>query len=220
MELTELEQAFRDLTSDLVEPYLWSSDLVASYADQAEQEACSRRPLLTTSTDSTLCNITIVSGTSNYSRHQAILQVYSARLTIGTDIYNLFITNENEINFIDPDWFLLEAGTPEYLILTDTGFKLVPTPNANGTLNLSISHIPIYRISETGELSISEAHQYNLLYWMLHLAYSKMDADTFNADLSALNAMKFANHFGDPRDANIVKSVRTVRDTRAQGGWI
>lgn len=219
MTLDDLVQDFRDSTDDLVEPYLWSAELVESYADRAEKEACCRRPLLTSSSDDDMCKIQILESVDTYTRHPSIREVYYAKLTNSTNIFKLYITNIDELAIVCPDWESLTTD-PRYLLLTDGLLQVVPKPSESGILELSVSHVPKEPNYITGELSISEAHHSSLVYWMLHLAYEKKDADTFNVKKSLDYAQQFANVFGDQKGANAAMSVRTVRSDRDRGGWI
>lgn len=221
MTLSDLETSFREYSDDLQKPYLWSSSRVWSYADRAEIEACERRPLLTSSTDADLCNIAVTADTAIYTKHTAVREVYYAKFTETDtgDEYKLSITNIDELTFKDPDWQLNED-PPEYLILDDTSVQIVPTPTVAGTLEMSVSHIPKIKMSVSSSPSIHEAHHDNLVYWMLHLAFEKRDADTFNAKKALDYEGRFERYFGEAKGVNAVKSVRTVREDRSRGGWI
>lgn len=219
MTTDELVQSFREYADDLVEPYLWSEVLVESYADQAEIEACNRRPLLTSSTDTDLCVIEVATGTSKYTKHAAVREVYYAKFTTSTDDFRLRITNIDELHFLEPDWENT-LDVPKYLLLDDASVEIVPTPVEDGTLELSISHVPVINMSVSGTPSITDVHHYSLVYWMLHLGFEKRDADTFNAKKALDYYTRFANYFGESKSANAVKSVRNVRNERYQGSWI
>jgi hypothetical protein len=222
METDDLVQSFREFTDDLVDnPYLWSTSVVESYADRAEVEACERRPLLTSSTDTTMCSIAVTSGTALYTKHIAVREVYYAKFvsTATAESYVLAITNIDELTFTDPDWAELDCD-PKYLILDDTSVQLVPAPTEDGTLLISISHVPLIAMSTNGLPTINETHHYNLVYWMLHLAFEKRDADTFDAKKALDYYSRFASYFGQAKGVNAMKGVRTVRDDRSRGGWI
>lgn len=227
MLLADLVQSFRDYSDDLQDnPYLWSDALIESYADQAESEACGRRPLLTSSTDADMCVIAVTSGTSLYTKHAAVREVYYAKFTstATSDSYHLRITNVDELNVIDEDWETTESD-PKYLILDDKSVQIVPEPTEDGSLELSISHAPKVKMSEkvapaTLGPDISEVYHYSLVYWMLHLGFMKQDADTFNVKKSLDFETRFANYFGELKGVNALKGVRDVRNERVGGGWI
>lgn len=224
MLLADLIDDFRDYTRDINEPYLWPDTLVKKYADRAEIEACERRPLLTSSTDADMCVIDVTADTALYTKHKAVREVYYAKFETATDQYNLRIVNIDELNFIDPDWDMLES-YPRYLLLTDTEVQLVPVPTEDGTLTLSISHIPktLMSAKEAPEVlgpTIDEAHHYNLLYWMLHLGYMRRDTDTFDPKKALDYEQMFIAYFGDRKGVNSLKSVRTVRNDRTESTWI
>lgn len=219
MTTDEIVQNFREYADDLVEPYLWSSDLVESYASQAETEACNRRPLLTSSTDSDMCVIDVTAGTAKYQTHVAVREIYFAKLTTSSDVYKLRITNIDELHFLEPNWEDT-LSEPKYLVLTDSAVEIIPTPTDDGQLEISISHVPVISMADSGSPSIHGAHHYDLVYWMLHLGYGKRDADTFNAKKSLDYYVRFTNVFGEPKNANALKGVRNVRNDRYRGSWI
>jgi len=217
----DLIQSFREFADDLKEPFLWPDDLVESYLARAEIEACERKPLLTSSIDTDMCQVAVTADTALYAKHIAVREIYYAKFTETTsgDTHKLAITNIDELYFKDPDWEDLE-GSPVYLILDDTNIQFVPTPVVDGSLELSISHVPKVEMATSLALSIDRAHQYNLVYWMLHLGFERRDADTFNANKALDYAGRFTNYFGDPKGVNAIKSVRGVRNDRSRGGWI
>ena len=221
MTLDDLVESFREYADDLVEPYLWSTSLVESYADRAEVEACERRPLLTSSTDEDMCQIAVSADVGKYTKHVAVREVYYAKFTetASDEAHKLFITNIDELAFLEPTWEDLES-EPKYLLLDDSSVQIIPTPTVDGLLEMSISHVPKTLASVTYNFSIHSAHHYNLVYWMLHLAFEKRDADTFNAKKALDYETRFANYFGESKGVNTLKTVRSVRDDRNRGGWI
>lgn len=221
MTLDDLVESFREFADDLVEPYLWSASLVESYADRAEAEACERRPLLTSSTDKDMCQIAVSADVGKYTKHAAVREVYYAKFTdaISGDVHKLFITNIDELTFLEPSWEDLDS-EPTYLLLDDSSVQIIPTPTVEGLLEMSISHIPKTLSSVTYNLAIHSAHHYSLVYWMLHLAFEKSDADTLNVKKALDYEARFANYFGEPKGAYALKTVRTVRNDRSRGGWI
>lgn len=220
MTLEDLVTAFRTLADDTVETYLWSTELVEGYADQAEIEACTRKPFLFSTTDPDLCEIDITGGTATYDRNPVIRRVFYARFVQDGFSNKLVIRTRDEMTEIAPDW-VDSVGVPKYLIIEDSHFTLSPAPEDDGVLKLELSHIPVKTMSARGLPTITAAHHYNLVYWMLYLAYSKRDADTFNPKKALDYAQMFADYFGDAPSAQHATDTRNVRPDRPViGGWI
>lgn len=217
MTLDDLIYQFRVLVGDEAQPYLWSDDLLDTYADLAEAEACSRKALLTSSSIADLCIIPIVAGASVYARSTNTRQVYWARLANSST--NLQLTDATELNYIEPNWKSL-SGDPKYLIIEDGSYELVPPPAEDTVLNLRVSHTPLTKPSVTRTFTIDEAHHYMLLFYMSFLAYSKRDADTENPSKALEGEAIFASYFGTRPDAYATKSVRQVRETNRPNGWL
>lgn len=73
------------------------------------------------------------------------------------------------------------------------------TANASlGVLTLEVYRNPMERISSTSsEFEIPEEYQRDLIYWVLHEAYKKQDADTFSQEKSDYYLARFIQVFGD-----------------------
>lgn len=238
MTLADIIIHFRELADDTVsDSYQWSTSIVTKYAVLAEAEACSRRPLLTSSTNTTICSIAITDASAIYAKHITVRQVYKAELIStadATDIIDLYITNVDELHTIEPDWRSLD-GPPQYLILDDSNVELVPPPEEDGTLWLNVSHIPLVDMDDTGVAydagppevvevlaapTIDVAHHFMLIFYMLYLAYTRNDADTEDKARSLDYEAIFTAYFGSRPDALATKSIRQVRSDRQPSGWI
>lgn len=220
MTRADLITYFRELARDTVDgPYLWSSTLVTGYSELAEAEACSRKPLLTSNSNTTLCQIDVTADTATYAKHTAVRMVYSAHLestTDSTDRLELYILDKDELLYEEPNWETL-TGDPKYLLLQDASVVIIPTPTVDKTLMLDISYVPL---TAEASFTIDSAHHYMLVFYMLYLAYSKSDADTKNPKRAAEYEAVFDSYFGPRLDANAIKSVRQVRPDRAESRWI
>jgi len=219
MTLDDIVYNFRVLAGDLVEPYLWDSTLVQSYAESAENEACSRKALLTSESIDELCKISIVSGTSVYPKHTKVRQIFSAILTQDDETIELHLTDPTELNYISPGWRYTK-GPPKYLIINDSTVQMVPPPEKDGVLTLYVSHIPVTSIIDNAEPTIDEINHYPMIYYMLYLAYNKRDADTENPAKALEFESLFASHFGPKQELNTIKSIRQVREANRTSGWI
>lgn len=217
MTLDDIIFHFRSLVGDESEPYLWSEDLVESYVDMAEEEACSRKPLLTSSSIADLCVIAITAGTAVYPRHTNSRQIYTARLANGTA--DLRLTDPTELNYLEPNWKSIE-GEPRYLIVEDSTFEIVPAPTEDTTLTMRVSYTPLTKASASGTFTIDASHHYMLVFYMMFLAYSRRDADTENPAKALEFEAIFAAYFGSKPNAYAAKSVRQVRETSRPNGWL
>jgi len=216
---TELITHFREMADDLVDnPYLWPDNLVNSYAILAENEACSRKPLLVDRSTEALCKIDVTEGTSAYTTNSAVRQIFKASLIYDSDTsteIRLYITDIDELNVIDPDW-QDDTSLTKYLIVEDSSVTLWPVPEDDAALWLEVSHVPL---TEEASFTISSSHHFMLVFYMLYLAYNKSDSDTHNPKRAYEYEAIFSAYFGPKPDANKVKSVRQVRSDRSIQGW-
>jgi hypothetical protein len=145
MTLYTLLNFARITLDDLALPYLWEDEELVKNFSLAEEQACRRALILKDKTTAAYCTVAITSGTSLYTLSQKILKIFRAKLLSEEDP----LTQKTRLQLDDilPGWdaSTVTDGTPLYFV-TDVGTELtlVPTPDADNTLNLVVARLPIY----------------------------------------------------------------------------
>lgn len=85
------------------------------------------------------------------------------------------------------------------------GTTWVATPTATlRTVYLEVYRLPYEtQIDESYEFEIPEEYHHDLIYWALHEAYKKQDADTFDQEKADYYLARFDQTFGKPVSAGV-----------------
>ena len=170
MTIVELIAAFRTMSDDDTQPYLWSDNEITLYLKDAEMEAVSRARLIIESSGATYCEIALVNGTHTYDLNPLVLEVL--RCKVGTAL--LARMDGDGLDTELPGWDDL-TGAPKYYHLVGQKIRVAPTPTTSSTLKITVSRLPISMASTGPE--IHARFHLRLLDWVLHLAYQKRDSD-------------------------------------------
>lgn len=178
-----LRDAFRADVDDSVAPFLWSDDLIAAYADDAQKKFCRLTSGIADST-SEVCSIDMEIGEPFADLDKRILEI--RRIQRDSDGRPLDIWNLEDL---DAKGVRLSSipGPVRAVVLGLEEHKLrwLDVPLFDGTASLSVYRLPLRTITTTRTaLEIDEQHHRALLLWMKHLAYGRQDADTYNLNLS------------------------------------
>lgn len=209
MTLEELLLAYRVAAEDTVAPYLVSDEQAMEWLNEAENEAALRMRLLHESASAAVCEIDVSSGTSVYALHPALFELtHTAFRLDGT-------TERTPVRLVSTGWldqkvpcWRDETGTPLYAVQLETTIRLVPEPDANGTLLLEGYRLPLNPMDDEDSPEIHKAHHRYLVEWALYRTYSVPDTelqDTARAD-AALT--RFTRYFGERPDANLRRTTR------------
>jgi len=212
MTLAELISAFRSTTSDTALPYLWSDAEVTMYLNAAEIEAATRANLLQV-TGGTYGMITTVPETSEYTVSPLVLEI--KRIKIGE-----VILSRKTKEALDDEWpgWEIATGSPTRYILTGQTLRAVPIPEAAENMIMDVVRLPITMASTGPE--IPAKYHLKLMDWVFFLAYSKQDADTFNADMANMYSRRFDQSFGESQTANVQRQQLTQMPTQNRPTWI
>ena len=104
---------------------------------------------------------------------------------------------------------------PTHYVLDDKRLIVSALPDQDYTLYIEFFRTPgkaLQNDSDTPE--IAEAHHLNLLDWVLHVAYSKPDADAFNPNKSAESEASFTAYFGKRPNADLRRRQNANRPHR------
>lgn len=207
MTLAELIEIFRERAEDTAQPYLWSDDTLLRYASEAQRQACIRAQLLRDSTTAAICVLAVDADATDVGLSPLVLDVLKARLD-GVQ-QPLGITSADQMDADDDQWESRAAAQPTHLVLERNGAglagRLWPTPFEDVTLRLRVIRLPLLAAFTDGDETpeIPAQHHEQLVDWMLHLAYLKADAETFDKDAAVNAAARFTASFGDLPDANV-----------------
>lgn len=218
MILAELVRACRERLDDLGgdmegldwetddSPLLWSNDELTRYANQAEREFCRRRPIEDAET-AAVCTIAVTAGIPVYPYSDRIVGIKRAKL----DSMDRPLTKVTR-RWLDTErwgWEGLTDETDFYLDdLTEGRLRVVGAPTADDTLRLTVGRYPLADMAwadrDTVSPEIPLKHHDDLIHWMLHLAYLKADAETFDA--------KRAGGFADLFEAEVGPRIDAVAE--------
>lgn len=201
MKVSEYISQFRILADDEREPFLWSNNIVALWANEAYVEMAKLtrciRDRATTTDSCVMCTISITAATAEYTLHKKILDIYSVKHSGRTT--PLGKTSEMELDANWTNWWNLTQPIPDYYLLDRNLTKIlfVPIPSVDGTVRMSISRLPLVsllpynsdRDVEPDDLR-EEWHPY-LMYYILFKAYNKDDIETYDPKKAANNYALF-----------------------------
>lgn len=180
---------------DEVEDYLWSDRELLLYVDLAQKEYAKRTEAFRDSTTPEITQVTIAADINGdydpwITFDERVIRVEDAYLESTQS--ELTLHNENELG--GGSW-RASTGVPTSLVLDYDHSKgrLVPSPDADDTILLTVVRYPLKNVTDGGRLEVRDPlHQRGLLDFAKSLAYSKNDADVHNPKLAAEYEAKFA----------------------------
>ncbi|MGC1549381.1 MAG: hypothetical protein WA777_12700 [Rhodanobacter sp.] len=212
MTLGELLQSLRQMLSDEVEPYQWSTLELTRYLNNAVREACLRARLMRTDADNepSVCAYDVVAPATpptsmpqsgRIRLHASIIAIRSAAML--TAPYKLRLVSSDDMDRMEMGWdtVRLEIGQPRYLIvdLAQKVVQLWPLPMAADTLRLRLWRGPLDTelMREPGDKSIiNQPDAEELKHWAAHEAYLKKDGENFDENRSNNHLALFEQRFG------------------------
>lgn len=208
------------------DPQLWA------FFAEAESEAAIRGRLIHEASDSALCQIAVVSGTSVYSTHPALFEVtYVAFEDADGERTRVRLVSAEALDPDEPvriaadcydaptldDW-RTDTGTPAVAIQSGTSIRLVPTPDAAGTLYLEGYRTPLGALGSDPE--IAEAHHRHLIQWVLYRAFALPYAPSVDPKLSATSYANFERYFGRRPDSDLRNDTRRDIPLHVKAHWV
>jgi hypothetical protein len=233
--LEELVTIFReladDMPGDMVEEVnwknddtglLWSNREIVGYANQAQIEFCHRQPILDRASTPSLTQIVVTAGTARYNYGAQIMAIKAAKyVDDNDDEFDLIKRTSSEMDDTFSDWDKETNGTqavPSFYV-EDTdhrAFWLYPTPLVGGTVHMIVDRLPVtqmqWKSRHTNTPEIDPQFHYDLVDWMLHRAYLKVDAETYSQTLSDRFATSFEERVGPRPTARLLRVRRQERN--------
>lgn len=196
---------------------LWSDDDVARWLTEAEEEAAIRKRLLPDEV-----SLPINAQTRAYPFTE-LFEITRAELQpLAGDVIPLRIVSRDAMDGIAPDWRRATC-SPTHLIQEDTRIVLAGAVAQAYTLNLEGLRLPKEPLSADDLFAspeIAPVHHRFLVFWALHRAYGKQDADTFDPDRSAQALSRFEQYFGLRPDADLRKDMRADVVHHNRAWWV
>lgn len=223
MKVEDFITEFRCTVSDNEAPHFWSSESIVRYLNEAVQEACERSKLIEDRSTPAVCAITLQPGESTYSLHASVFEI--KRLVLRG-----WPLDETSVEALDADMPGWEGrtGTPRYFIFEQASgaqaarVRLVPAPTAADAVALTVYRGALNPLSEDRDQErpeISDRFHDRLMDWVLHRAYLKQDADTFDPTKAAESLALFTQAFGARADANVQRKQRDRRPPVVAINW-
>lgn len=223
MKVEDFITEFRATVADVQLPQFWSSELIVRYLNEAVQEACERAKLIEDRSTPAVCTVTLEPDVSTYQLHPSVFEIKRASLR-GRPLDE---TSVEEMDDECPDWENWK-GTPRLFIFEQASgiqparIRLVRTPTQADTLALTVYRGALKPLSadiDTAKPEIPERFHERLMDWILHRAYLKQDADTFDPSKAAESLGLFVQAFGERPDANVQRKQRDRRPPLVQINW-
>lgn len=188
---------------------LWPDCDVKRWFGEAEEEAAIRKRLLFDDYTLAIVRINVLEGQSSYPLDSRMIEVSKARLlnaTTGEFVEDLYITTRDALDQRCARW-RDERRQPGAFIQDDTRIVLPGIVDRAYTLRLEGYRTPLEPItadsSDAVEPEIAAVHHRFLVHWVLHRAYGKQDADTFDPARSQRALEAFEQYFGLRPDADL-----------------
>ena len=211
MNITELISQYRREAVDTTVPYFLSDSEVIGLLNEAVDEACIRKRLLTDTTTADVAVIAVTAGTATYDLDESVVYVPFARLEDDAgDSYRLAPYDRYGIERIYPGWRKAAVGVPEILVVEENLLRLVPEPVADYTLYLEVCRVPLATERLGAGVApeivtrpvIAAMHHRYLVHWVVASALSRPDADLFNPGQAEKHEKLFEHYFGQRPDAD------------------
>lgn len=223
MKVGELIERFRVTANDQQEPPFWSNELIVSYLNEAIQEACERAKLIEDRRTAEVCSVAVVAGQNTYDLHASVFEI--KRLSLDGRV--LDETSVEELDCVAPGWEG-KTGTSRQFIFeqargnSPASIRLVPASANSGSIALTVYRCalkPLRADVELGKPELPERFHERLLDWVLHRAYLKQDADTFDPNKATQSLALFVQAFGERVDANVQRKHRDRAPPLVQSSW-
>lgn len=210
--------AFRLSAQDAVAPYLWSDAEIVDYLNDAIDEACERALLIEDRTTPAACSITLVANQADYTLHASIIKV--KRLTFRGRA--LTETSVEAMDAGDSQWESRTGEPQSYILTSNRGLRMVPTPTAGDVVALTVYRTPVNPLAVspgTATPEIPERYHQRLMDWVRRCAYIKPDSEVFDQAASERYEAAFTANFGARIDANVQRKHRDRRPHTVRFSW-
>lgn len=229
MNSSDLLNALRLELADVTEPTLWSDAEIYGYIDESQKQFC-RMVGGIGDGSSPLTQLSIapviqvapappIAASEWVAISPLILKFRDAYRS--ADVRPVTIVNYEDMPAHGLRFNGRTAPHPDALVIgIEPGrARMYPAPNllSTGVIQLIVDRLPLKSIDDSDQkLEIAEQHHINLLMWMKHRAFSKQDADTYDAKKSVDFGAAFREYCAEAKK----EKERAMHKTRvvAYGG--
>lgn len=209
MTLEDMIRRFRVAARDTVEPFLFPTEDVIDWLNEAQNEACIRARLIREDELEAVCSIALTPGTHTYALNPLVYEIISLWIKPASGRKRPVKLRSREwLDHHLPEW--RECPRPaEIAIQDDTTVRIVGAVEAGDTLELECYRLPRRpMVNDTDKPEIHEAHHLHLVQWALHRAFSIPDTEAFDAARADRAEAAFTRYFGPSPDADLRRSTR------------
>lgn len=203
MNLRALIDHCRSLTQDTVKKYMWSDDEWIDALNEAGDEACIRARLIEREDIE-------LEQTANEAYADIPDHVWSVR-RVTFNGRRLILCDKSMLDECEGDaWEERTADVPVCCYEVGGKLRFYPIPTTTGAVlvhGFCTPESPMSADSDEPDWLRPRLHR-NLVDWALHVAYSKADADTFDAGLSSKYEASFEKTFGPRPDEKAMRRLR------------
>lgn len=207
MTLQELIDLYRADALDDQQPYFCGPELLAMYANEAQDEACRRGQLIRDSVSS-VCTIAYAQGASSVPVSSKIVTILRSHI----DGHIVHPVSVDAMDEVFPGWEVDTTQTrPTHLVSgeSDGVLMLWPKPAEAGSVKLTVLRLPITSMAGDDDVpEIREESHVALVNWMMYRAYSRADSDLYDERKAALALGRFEAEFGGKASARNEQWVR------------
>jgi hypothetical protein len=216
----QLHDYFRSQQADVAEPYLWTSDEVYNYMDEAHKMFVRLIGGIPDSSTVAVTEVNFVANDAFAPLDPRVLEVTDASREsdgVQIDVFNIEDFKHGNASFVrrDEDYYFYDGivgrgptikwrtrtGTPVkgvILGMQRNQIRAYPIPTEDQTVLLDVHRLPLFTLTRQNHpdfvFEIDEIHHRYLAWWMQYLAFQKHDADTYSKTYSELYEGKFMGY--------------------------
>lgn len=219
----DLIRAFRVLAGDTVsKPYLFKTEYVEDWLDEAQMEAAIRGRLLREDSWAAVAEVALEPGRRAYKLHPLVYELISIRLAPASG------DRPRQMTLHSREWMDENRGDWRYwadtvnvpattVIQDDTTIRIAGYIEDGDQLLLECYRMPRPMSETQGKPEIHEMHHLKLVQWALHRAFSIPDADTSDANRSEKAEREFTRYFGPRPSSDARRRTRVDVPHRTTG---
>lgn len=204
--------AFREEAHDnrgtTEEEYLWKTPFLLRALNEARTEAVRRGRLLEDFTTPEVCKLTVRAGVDTLTIDPRV--IYIRRVKHSLIDRPLAKTYYKDLDEFHPGWESYDDDEPRtWVPWGDHKIRLVPTPDADATINLVVVREPLADVtiaSSEEEVELEPRYHFRLVNFMCARAYMQRDLiEKYRPEEARDHMALFDSMFGEPESAALEK---------------